>query len=268
MAGTGGGGVNNRPLGLLSPLALAFGVVAPGVIALGLFGFKYGWLSWPVAEFLFTKAPSPLALAAVALGVVAAVLGLFARPRRGLVLALLAIVLGAGTYAVIAAQNAQAAKFPPIHDVSTGWDAPPMPTATLATARDKEGAFPADKQPVVDRDSVIGIFSGRTVAEVNAETCKAAVPITLTEPPNQAFAAALKAVQDRGLQVVSTDRTQGAIDATATNFWGMKDDVMVRVRAEGAGARIDIRSISRHGLNDRGHNCRRVDQLRAALAGG
>ena len=41
---------------------------------------------------------------------------------------------------------------------------------------------------------------------------------------------------------------------------------MARVRPEGAGARIDLRSISRHGQVDHGINCDRVSAFRAQLA--
>jgi len=46
----------------------------------------------------------------------------------------------------------------------------------------------------------------------------------------------------------------------------LKGDLIVRVKPEGAGARIDIRSVSRSGIADLGENCRRVTRLRAMLA--
>ncbi len=143
-----------------------------------------------------------------------------------------------------------------------------MPTAALATERGKEGSLPIEKAPVVGEGTVAGMFAGRTVAEVNASTCKAAVPVTVTLSPAQAYAAAFAAVKAKGLRVVAADAATGSIDAVSTNFWNMKEDVMVRVRSEGAGARIDIRSVSRHGASDRGHNCRRVGELRRAVAAG
>jgi fatty-acyl-CoA synthase len=252
----------------IAALALAFAVVGVGVVALGLFGFKGGWLNWGTSDFLVRKAPTPLALLAVTLGLVALVFALVAKPRGGLVPALLAIVVGIATYAVIATQSAADAKFPPVHDVSTAWDAPPMPGAALATERSKEDSLPVDKAPIVAQGTVSGLFTGRTVAEVNASTCKAAVPVTLTVSPAQAYAAAFAAVKAQNLRIVTADAATGSIDAVATNFWNMKEDVMARVRAEGAGARIDLRSISRHGDNDRGHNCRRITELRKALSPG
>jgi len=41
----------------------------------------------------------------------------------------------------------------------------------------------------------------------------------------------------------------------------------VRVKPEGAGSRIDLRSVSRVGLSDLGQNCERITRLTAAMSG-
>jgi uncharacterized protein (DUF1499 family) len=65
---------------------------------------------------------------------------------------------------------------------------------------------------------------------------------------------------------VATVPAEGRIEATdSTRFFGFKDDVVVRVRAEGTGSRIDIRSKSRVGLGDAGTNARRVRALMARI---
>ena len=49
------------------------------------------------------------------------------------------------------------------------------------------------------------------------------------------------------------------IEAVATTFWfGFKDDVVVRITAEGAGSRVDVRSKSRVGRSDLGTNAQRI----------
>ncbi|MGZ4895356.1 MAG: DUF1499 domain-containing protein, partial [Candidatus Angelobacter sp.] len=46
---------------------------------------------------------------------------------------------------------------------------------------------------------------------------------------------------------------------TATTFWfGFKDDIVVRIAADGNGSRVDVRSLSRIGKSDVGANARRV----------
>ena len=71
-------------------------------------------------------------------------------------------------------------------------------------------------------------------------------------------AAALAAAQ--GWEVVDVNPEQGTVEATATTFWfGFKDDVVVRVRPEGSGSKVDVRSISRVGLSDLGANAARIE---------
>ena len=53
-----------------------------------------------------------------------------------------------------------------------------------------------------------------------------------------------------------------------TGWFGFKDDVVVRIRPEGQGSRVDVRSVSRVGGSDVGTNARRIraylDRLRPA----
>ncbi len=49
------------------------------------------------------------------------------------------------------------------------------------------------------------------------------------------------------------------IEATDTTLWfGFKDDVAIRIRPDGSGSRIDVRSVSRVGRSDLGANARRI----------
>jgi fatty-acyl-CoA synthase len=107
---------------------------------------------------------------------------------------------------------------------------------------------------------------GRPVAEVNAMTCPAATPVTLTLAPAQAYVRAKAAVAGEGLHIVTHDPADGVLEATASEFWsGLKHDLAVRVRPAGAGSRIDMRAVSRFGLNDLGAECRLITRLRSAL---
>jgi uncharacterized protein (DUF1499 family) len=52
----------------------------------------------------------------------------------------------------------------------------------------------------------------------------------------------------------------------ATSTWfGFGDDIVVRIRPDGAGSRIDIRSKSRDGESDLGVNARRIREFIARL---
>jgi hypothetical protein len=57
-------------------------------------------------------------------------------------------------------------------------------------------------------------------------------------------------------------RREGHIEAVArTAIMGFPDDVVIRVRADGDGARIDARSASRYGRYDFGTNAARIKNL-------
>ena len=57
-------------------------------------------------------------------------------------------------------------------------------------------------------------------------------------------------------------RRDGYIEAVArTPIMGFRDDVAVRIRAVGQGARVDVRSASRYGRHDFGTNAARVRVL-------
>ena len=73
-------------------------------------------------------------------------------------------------------------------------------------------------------------------------------------------------LEGQGLKIVSTDSEAGLVEATATTFWfGFKDDVVVRVIADAAGSRIDVRSVSRVGQSDVGANAARIEAFLAAF---
>ena len=58
----------------------------------------------------------------------------------------------------------------------------------------------------------------------------------------------------------------GRIEASDRTFWfGFTDDVVVRVRADDGGSRIDVRSTSRVGVGDMGTNAARVRAYLAEL---
>ena len=73
------------------------------------------------------------------------------------------------------------------------------------------------------------------------------------------FDRALAAVDKMGWKLVDANRDDGRIEATATTFWlRFKDDVVIRIRADGEGSIVDARSLSRVGGGDAGTNAKRL----------
>ena len=86
------------------------------------------------------------------------------------------------------------------------------------------------------------------------------------------FAQAVEVARGRGWEIVAAEPDEGRLEATdRTRWFGFRDDIVVRVRPDGAGSRVDVRSVSRVGRSDLGTNARRIrgfmDALRTAMAG-
>jgi hypothetical protein len=138
-----------------------------------------------------------------------------------------------------------AERVPPIHDITTDTQDPPAFVAILPL---RAGApNPAS-------------YGGAEVAAAQREGYPDIGPVVLEGiPPGLAFSRALAAARGAGWAIVAADSAAGRVEATATTGWfGFKDDVVISVRSEGNGSRLDVRSVSRVGQSDVGTNARRI----------
>ena len=143
---------------------------------------------------------------------------------------------------------------PPIHDITTDPDDPPLFVAILPL---RAGAANPPE------------YGGAQVADQQRAAYPDLRPLVLQADAGQAFDRALAAVRDLGWDVVAQDRASGRIEAVDTTFWfGFRDDVVVRVRGAAGGTRIDVRSKSRVGVGDVGTNARRIRDLLRRLEAG
>ena len=219
---------------LVSLLAVALLLVAGPGTRLGLWEFRSGFAMMRWAAFA--------GLTAAAL---AALLLMLPRTRRaGAAPLTLALVLGLATAAVPWAGLRQARAVPPIHDISTDTARPPAFVAILPLRADAPN--PAT-------------YAGAELARAQAGAYPDLRPQHIDAPPTQAFERALQAARAMGWDIVAADPAAGRIEATDTTFWfGFKDDVVVRIEAEGSGSRVDVRSLSRVGASDVGTNAKRI----------
>jgi uncharacterized protein (DUF1499 family) len=192
-------------------------------------------------------------------GIAGAVLTLIAlavtRPRGAGLVALLVMLVLAGAAFVFPWRMAQRAKHvPPIHDITTDTQDPPEFVAVLPL-RARTGA----ENPAT--------YGGDSVAALQRQGYPDIRPLHLDVPPPMAYARALATLTAMGLDTVATDSAAGRIEATATTKWfGFHDDVVVRVRPDSAGSRVDVRSESRVGRSDIGTNAARVRAFLSRLA--
>ncbi len=196
-------------------------------------------------------------------------------PRTGWRSALVAVLIPAAALGYLIWVRGQSEAIPPIHDISTRpADAPVFSSAIMA----ERAALPG-VNPVVSLTAPLSTLekyqgpnfadrADKTLGQIAAEAYPAVTPLTTTASPTVAFAAALAEARAQGWTIVSQDATAGTLDATATTFWfGFQDDVAVRVRAEGAGSVVDVRSTSRVGLSDLGANAARIEAYLAGVSG-
>jgi uncharacterized protein (DUF1499 family) len=109
-------------------------------------------------------------------------------------------------------------------------------------------------------------YGGEELAKQQREAYPDIAPIMVTESPDEAFNLALEVARDMGWKVTAADAREQRIEATDTTFWfGFVDDIVIRIRTEGVGSRIDVRSLSRVGVGDLGANASRIRRYRDAL---
>jgi len=246
--------------------AVVIALAPAALVLVGALGAKTGLLDKAVAYDLLTRDLAPmiawLGLGTGALGVIVAMIGGIQRHWRRALLALAITVATLGVFFLATGTPARAA---PVGDVATDWKAP-LGFSEAVMAQRGEAAAPVLDEPSLPVGSEL--FAGRRVAEVNAETCPAAKTLVLARSPADAYEAAKAAVQARGLKLVTDDPGEGRIEAAGASFWyGLRDDVVVRVRPDAGGARVDLRSIARDEGGDLGRNCGRVTGLLKAIQG-
>jgi hypothetical protein len=194
-----------------------------------------------------------LAIAVVALLVAfAAFVVIWMEGLAGMAAALSAMAISLALLAYPAYLGYKAYKLPRIYDITTDPIDPPRYEA-LARLR------PRDANPVA--------YPGLYTAEQQRTAYPDVGPLGTNATAEAAYGAALAAVNKRKWRVVDArppqaGRREGHIEAVArTPIMGFRDDVVVRVRAEPDGARIDARSSSRYGEHDFGTNAKRVRDL-------
>jgi len=142
-------------------------------------------------------------------------------------------------------------RLPWIYDITTDPIDPPRFEA-LARIR------PRDANPV--------IYAGLSAAEQQRNAYPEIETLEQEATAQASYDAALAVVTKRRWNIVARRPPErgreGRIEAVArTPIMGLREDVVIRVRADGQGSRIDARSSSRYGSFDFGTNAARVRNL-------
>ena len=234
-------------------VSLAAGVVA--VVALLLIGiagpgYRIGLFPLELALLGILRWGAYVGIGGILLSVIAIVWARRHQQRGPLAVGVLALLLSIVAAAIPFYWQRRASSAPPIHDISTDLQNPPVFKAVLPLR--------AESPNSLDRPAEVAEQQRRGYPDIQ--------PLTLPEPPDRAFEGALRAAQEMGWEIVSADKSAGTIEATDTTAWfGFKDDVAVRLTAWGSGTRVDVRSVSRVGRSDLGTNARRIGAFLEAL---
>lgn len=174
----------------------------------------------------------------------------------GFGMAMVAMLVGVGMLAYPAWFGAKAYRLPAIADITTDPIDPPRFEA-IARLR------PREANPIV--------YAGLRAAELQRAAYPNIEPLIVSATPQQAFDAAMAVMNKRKLRPVDArvpqaGRREGRIEVVVrTPIMGFRDDVVIRIRPDPDGARIDIRSTSRYGRHDFGTNAARVASLSEAI---
>jgi uncharacterized protein (DUF1499 family) len=194
-----------------------------------------------------------LAIAVIALLVaLAAFVVIWMEGLAGIGAALTAMAISLALLAYPAYLATKAYRLPWIYDITTDPIDPPRYEA-LARLR------PRDANPVT--------YAGLYAAEQQRAAYPDIGPLGTNAAAQNAYDAVLAVVNKHRWRVVDArapqaGRREGHIEAVArTPIMGFRDDVVVRIRAEPDGARIDARSSSRYGTFDFGTNAARLRGL-------
>ena len=227
-------------------------LIALGLALVGLGGAFTGIIS-PMAGF-------QTFLAGALLGglfcTILALIGLFltrgGADPAGRTKALTGLAIAMALLIAVLAAASNGGDVPPINDITTDLDNPPS-FATSSVTDEYDGrdmSYPADFVAVV-RESYPEI-----------------TPIQISAPPSDALVRVEQAAQALGWEIVAREDSAGKFYAKeSSSIFRFVDDVVVRVRAQGSGTRVDVRSKSRDGRSDLGANAARIQRLADALRG-
>lgn len=227
----------------------AFGILAALVILLSGYGYQWNWWGLGTAFTWLLPASAVLGLIGFSLAVVFGFARRKAPRMKGAALVAVGLTLSVAVMGTIGYWFTEAQKYPPIHDITTDIENPPVFRAIVPLRAD------------ASNDTTYG-------DQEKADTQREAYPdletLYLDVEYSEAYDRALQAAEQMPWEeIVTADKEKGLIEAYDKLPWfGFIDDVVIRVdTSETAGSsKIDVRSVSRLGRGDIGVNAHRIRQ--------
>ena len=240
-----------EPVSGLANWARNLAVFSVVVVAVSIMIVRFGFLEMKPAIATFFGALGCAGLS-ILVGL-AAFVAIWQNGSRGMSRVLLAFLIDAAVLAYPAYLGLQYRKVPAIHDITTDPIDPPRFEA-LARLRNGEGTNTA-------------VYAGLYSAEQQRLAYPDIEPVQLEIPAERAYQLALQLANKRKWLVIDERAPQpprrvGRIEAVArTPIMGFREDISIRVAADGEDSRVDIRSSSRYFESDLGSNAARVTKF-------
>ena len=235
--------------GLWAKFVLYIGLIGVLSLPVGALGSRFGIWAF-TAGFNLLFGGVLLACIALVLGIagfIRATIRKRAADRPSIIVGLVASVV---VLVWMGVQYSAAGSVPPIHDIATDRQDPPT-FNKIATLRGP------------------GTNSLEYTEEEAQQQAEGYPDLTGTDSPDGVAATVARAgaiARELGWEVVDENAERGIVEATDTTFWfGFKDDVVIRVRPQGTGSKVDMRSVSRVGMSDLGANAARINDFLARL---
>ena len=231
-------------------VSLALGGTGAALFVLGPLLIQVDALS-SYAGFRFFMLGAMLGLIALLLGAIGLWQTRSASGRGGRSRAVAGAVLGAATTAIVLFTAGSARDLPPINDITTNPDDPPVFRAA--------GDLPANR----DRDLA---YPGEEFASRQRAAYPDLLPIRVEINPDEALGRARRVIRELGWELTGEDPSAGILEALdVTHVFRFVDDVVIRIRPSSGGAVVDLRSKSRDGRGDMGANATRIRAFRDAF---
>jgi hypothetical protein len=249
--------------------SLSFAVAIIGVLVGLSAGVLYRLDLVPLMTSLFTLLPAGayISAAGAALCLLSIVIALILYKGEFLAKSALPVVgLIAGGIAVYIPYGQQqlGASVPPIHDISTDTSDPPV-FVDILPLREADNA-PNTAEYLVEYETRGRVLNVPEVQKEGYPDIQSSELWGLSF--YEGFDLALAAAKQQGWTIVAADKEEGRIEAwDKTTFMGFVDDVVIRIRPEGIGSIVDIRSVSRVGGSDVGKNAQRIRTYVKTLKG-
>lgn len=232
------------PVSPLARIGLGLALASALAMALSPLGYRLGLWGTTVALIYLVGAGVVVAGLGFIVSLVAAFRTRSATGNKSFTIAVVGLVISvlAGLFPL--SQAVRANRLPSIHDITTDTENPPAFVALADTRRSAPNGLE---------------YEGTETAVQQKQAYPSIAPLRSKLSGDELFALAEKTARALGWEIVAAVPGKGRIEATATSaLYGFKDDIVIRIAAEGTGSRLDMRSMSRVGKSDIGVNAGRI----------